>query len=91
MVLGMEVVMAQSISVNHADISDAFSSGNVADADRLNMPPAPGVNPQYDAWFIAQVDKGLEDLRNGKFVTNEEVEREVAERRARLLAMSASR
>ena len=31
----------------------------------------------YDAWYIAEVDKGIADLDAGRFLTHEEAEREM--------------
>ncbi len=44
----------------------------------------------YDAWFKAKVEEGLEDARNGRFVTQEEVERRSKERREWLLRQIAN-
>jgi predicted transcriptional regulator len=38
--------------------------------------------PGYDEWFRAKVERGLEDVRAGRFVSQEEVEAKCAARRA---------
>lgn len=45
----------------------------------------------YDAWFMAKAEEGLEDARQGKFVSNEEVERRAKARREWLLQQIADR
>lgn len=44
----------------------------------------------YDAWFKAKVEEGLEDARQGNFVTNEEVEHRAKVRREWLLQQIAN-
>lgn len=40
----------------------------------------------YDEWFKAQVEEGLEDIKNGRVVSNEEMERTAEELMARINA-----
>ncbi|MBD5607345.1 MAG: hypothetical protein HDQ93_00650 [Desulfovibrio sp.] len=44
----------------------------------------------YDAWYRAKVEEGLEEARQGKFVSNEEVERRAKARREWLLQQKAN-
>ncbi|MBD5641915.1 MAG: hypothetical protein HDQ91_05810 [Desulfovibrio sp.] len=43
----------------------------------------------YDAWFKAKVEEGLEDARQGRFASREEVERRAKARRHWLLLQIA--
>ncbi|MDO8379033.1 CopG family ribbon-helix-helix protein [Phenylobacterium sp.] len=45
----------------------------------------------HDAWFRAEVQKGLDDLREGRTVSHEEVLAESQARREMLLARKAAR
>lgn len=45
----------------------------------------------YDAWFRAKVEEGLEDVRQGRFVSNEEVERRTKAHREWLLQQLANK
>jgi predicted transcriptional regulator len=38
--------------------------------------------PGYDEWFRAKVERGLDDIKAGRFVSQEEVEAKRAARRA---------
>lgn len=40
---------------------------------------------EYEDWFRAMVEAGMEDLRNGRVVSGEEVEKHFAARRAEAL------
>ena len=46
----------------------------------------PGEDPDYDAWFREQVQIGLDQIARGEVVSDEEMKRWFAERRAELLA-----
>ena len=41
---------------------------------------------EYDCWFSAKVEEGLEDLRQGNILSHDEVKRLAARRRSELLA-----
>lgn len=47
-------------------------------------------SPEYDAWFRAKVEEGLEAAKQGKFASNEEVERRAKSRRQQLLQKIAN-
>ena len=40
---------------------------------------------EYDRWFSAKVEEGLEDLRQGNVISHDEVKSLAAKRRAELL------
>lgn len=44
---------------------------------------------EYDLWFSAKVEEGLEDLRHGNVISHDEVKARAAQRRAELLAQAA--
>ena len=45
----------------------------------------PEESDDYDIWFRAQVEKGLQSAREGRLIANEEVEAMFASRREALL------
>ena len=44
----------------------------------------------YDRWFIAEVQKGIDEVKAGRFYTHEEVMERSAKRREELLARDRS-
>ena len=46
----------------------------------------PSNDPAYEAWFRRQVEAGLQDIREGRVVSHEQIEADAKARRERLLA-----
>ena len=44
----------------------------------------PVTDPEYDAWFRRNVEAGLQDIREGRVVSHEQIQADVLQRRARL-------
>ena len=50
----------------------------------------PSNDPAYEAWFRSKVEAGLRDIREGRFVTHEQIKADAKARRESLLAAKRS-
>ena len=48
-----------------------------------------GSNPEYEAWFRRNVEAGLQDIREGRVVSHEQIQADALQRREKLHAARA--
>lgn len=47
----------------------------------------PTTDPEYDAWFRRNVEAGLQDIREGRVVSHEQIQADALQRREKLHAV----
>lgn len=74
------------VSIDAATLArlDATAAANAASREEA-LKEAIDNYCEYDRWFRRQVDKGLEDIREGRVLSSKEVDQRAELRRVRLL------